>query len=854
MERRHRDQDGDQGTGGVATSHRAGAGSTLAQALRDRPARGGPPDAGDVATAAIEHKDAGRAVDGGVRAEVEGHLGVDLGGVRVHDDALARESSAAIGARAFAHGRDVFLGPGERGDDLGLMAHELTHVVQQGGAAPRPQAKVEVGAADSPAEREADAVAGAITSGAGRSLLAEEGAPAAPGQMTKGEFLAELRTRVDAAAYDVLGPVWSIAGCPYIAKYFGLYAGRSARDLERAMRRFAPEAANASSASAAIQLVVARIRTGIVQWRETGTLDADVQGLAPAAGSDDAATPASGAARMPSAAGPVELGPGDALPSSVASRFATALDADLGAVRVHTDERAARVAADHHAVAVTVGAHVAFAPGKFAPGTIEGDALLAHELAHTAQQDGATGSIGSEAAGAEADANRVAAGVVQRLHGGGPDADLADRMRAAWRGGLSLQRCSPEEEQQAKENGGKDGGKDAGAGAGKDAGAGDAGVPAVPAVPAGPTRSVNLDDVAPEMIGRTFKVTAAITSGKTKLASGDEVTPTAWDPAAHAVPVKRLSDKAAATVPKSQLRPVAPTDGVADYSVGVDAQARAVETADQKVADWKAKEGEYTSNRKLYEDELARLEGLAAKKHRVLNDKLIQQTMLNGLDPIIESEVKAANTSHGLKGADALDPDLVKAMIFQESQMGTSGAHLEINGHKVKTRFNVGQMIDSSAAAFLLLFENEEKALLTKHKLENCRADLGKAQKRKADLEKKAEAKRSPAEVVELAELTHKSGRYWETFLWEYPGFDAAIDDLFASQAGGKNNDYKFWIHMMVMWLFEKKKGVKTWEAAIKAYNGSGSRAETYKTEVVGRAAGAEKAAKAGTDFDPGKI
>jgi hypothetical protein len=40
-------------------------------------------------------------------------VGADLGGVRVHDDPLSQSATAAMGARAFAHRSDVFLGPGE---------------------------------------------------------------------------------------------------------------------------------------------------------------------------------------------------------------------------------------------------------------------------------------------------------------------------------------------------------------------------------------------------------------------------------------------------------------------------------------------------------------------------------------------------------------------------------------------------------------------------------------------------------------------------------------------------------------------------------------------------------------------
>ncbi len=45
--------------------------------------------------------------------------------------------------------------------------------------------------------------------------------------------------------------------------------------------------------------------------------------------------------------------------------------------------------------AFTVGQHIAFAPGHFRPGTLEGDALLGHELAHTVQQADAKTSHGS---------------------------------------------------------------------------------------------------------------------------------------------------------------------------------------------------------------------------------------------------------------------------------------------------------------------------------------------------------------------------------------------------------------------------------------------------------------------------
>ena len=60
---------------------------------------------------------------------------------------------------------------------------------------------------------------------------------------------------------------------------------------------------------------------------------------------------------------------------------------DFGRVRVHTDAKADESARAVNALAYTVGSDVVFAAGRYAPGTPEGRRLLAHELAHVAQQE-----------------------------------------------------------------------------------------------------------------------------------------------------------------------------------------------------------------------------------------------------------------------------------------------------------------------------------------------------------------------------------------------------------------------------------------------------------------------------------
>ena len=83
---------------------------------------------------AIRAPGSGRALPGDVRNRIETSIGADLSDVRVHDDADAARAARGIGARAFAHGRDIWLGPGESARDTRLIAHEAAHVVQQTGS------------------------------------------------------------------------------------------------------------------------------------------------------------------------------------------------------------------------------------------------------------------------------------------------------------------------------------------------------------------------------------------------------------------------------------------------------------------------------------------------------------------------------------------------------------------------------------------------------------------------------------------------------------------------------------------------------------------------------------------------
>jgi hypothetical protein len=87
----------------------------------------------------IEQASAGRPLDPATLADAEERFGHGFEQVRVHDDEAAHAAAASLGARAFTHGADVFLGAGEQPDGR-LLDHELAHVVQQSRGGPRPPA------------------------------------------------------------------------------------------------------------------------------------------------------------------------------------------------------------------------------------------------------------------------------------------------------------------------------------------------------------------------------------------------------------------------------------------------------------------------------------------------------------------------------------------------------------------------------------------------------------------------------------------------------------------------------------------------------------------------------------------
>ena len=107
---------------------------------RKAAARGGPSTVPPIVGEVL--RTSGQPLDAGTRARMESRLGVDLSRVRIHADAQAARSAEAVDARAYTVGDDVVFASGEysprTADGQRLLAHELAHVVQQGGGARAP--------------------------------------------------------------------------------------------------------------------------------------------------------------------------------------------------------------------------------------------------------------------------------------------------------------------------------------------------------------------------------------------------------------------------------------------------------------------------------------------------------------------------------------------------------------------------------------------------------------------------------------------------------------------------------------------------------------------------------------------
>jgi Domain of unknown function (DUF4157) len=308
-----------------------------------------------------------------------------------------------------------------------------------------------------------------------QGLIVEDLAQALePSQLTRSQFLSQLRAAVSSTAEQALSSSsWAMVVRPQvhqeIERQFGLYQGLDGPGLEHSIRQQVPGAGGATTAGALIPPICAQVRQSIVAnlpkeeslaggvGMVTGALGSLAQGVANAVADIGSIFFKARAGGAREAGDPrvirAQLRGGHRLDSGLQEGMAAAFGHDFSHVRVHTDAHAARLAARFNARAFTVGQDIAFGTGEYQPGTLVGDALLAHELAHVVQQHGSDStstrmpkSLESEAV-FEAEADQAAVGVLMTLWGKmqGSVSRLAPSAVPRLRSGLQLRRCSKSE-------------------------------------------------------------------------------------------------------------------------------------------------------------------------------------------------------------------------------------------------------------------------------------------------------------------------------------------------------------------------------------------------------------------------
>src|ERR1700752_2154710 len=281
----------------------------------------------------------------------------------------------------------------------------------------------------------------------GQGLIVDDEADTVqPGQMKKSAFLGQLRSAVNTTVTEVsAGAPLPAEASSEIEKRFAQASGLNGQQLEQAIRSQVPEAAGATSAAGFIPPIIIRVRRMVEQGMSStlpgvgGVLGAigsavssvvsGVAGVASKVAKGVGSAASAGAGGVGSAVSAVtegvgsaisavgdllfkgreggaksagdpraiqsQLGEGQSLESGVRSRMESAFGEDFSDVQVHADTNAGGLSANLNARAFTVGQHVAFGTGEYRPGTLIGDALIAHELAHTIQQGSGSGSEGS---------------------------------------------------------------------------------------------------------------------------------------------------------------------------------------------------------------------------------------------------------------------------------------------------------------------------------------------------------------------------------------------------------------------------------------------------------------------------
>jgi phage-related protein len=112
----------------------------------------------DIASRIKRSRGTGQQLPGETKRFMESRFGTDFGKVNIHTDTNAADLSKSLNAKAFTVGKDIFFNQGKfdpsSTEGKKLLAHELTHTIQQGAVEARPQEKPAPPAAEKKTESE----------------------------------------------------------------------------------------------------------------------------------------------------------------------------------------------------------------------------------------------------------------------------------------------------------------------------------------------------------------------------------------------------------------------------------------------------------------------------------------------------------------------------------------------------------------------------------------------------------------------------------------------------------------------------------------------------------------------------
>ena len=156
----------------------------------------------------------GRPLDPAKRAFFEPRFGHDFGNVRIHADATAAESARAVGALAYTGGEHIVFGrelsAPESDSGTRVLAHELTHVIQQG--ARRTDRFVQRATGSDPAPEKDDAPVSLAMEISGSHEIVIDGQPFELVVISTPELLKGTSAKYRSAAEEYLGSYPNLGG------------------------------------------------------------------------------------------------------------------------------------------------------------------------------------------------------------------------------------------------------------------------------------------------------------------------------------------------------------------------------------------------------------------------------------------------------------------------------------------------------------------------------------------------------------------------------------------------------------------------------------------------------------------